>query len=200
VTQPDAGWDEAYQREQPPPWDIGRPQPAFAALAREGALAGELLDAGCGTGENSLFAATFGAHPFGVDLSPSAVASARRKAAERGIDAQFEAGDILEYALPSAAFDNALDSGLFHSFSDDERPRYTAALSGALRPGARLFLACFSERQPGDWGPRRVTEAELRAAFSDGWEVERIEPMTFEINPVPDADSVDAWLGVFRRT
>ncbi len=35
----------------PPPWDIGRPQPAFVALAEAGAIRGRVLDVGCGTGE-----------------------------------------------------------------------------------------------------------------------------------------------------
>jgi hypothetical protein len=33
----------------PPPWDIGRPQPAFLALATAGAIRGRVLDAGCGS-------------------------------------------------------------------------------------------------------------------------------------------------------
>jgi hypothetical protein len=36
----------------PPPWDIGRPQPAFRALADAGAIQGRVLDVGCGTGAN----------------------------------------------------------------------------------------------------------------------------------------------------
>jgi hypothetical protein len=30
----------------PPPWDIGRPQPAFLGLARAGLIRGRVLDAG----------------------------------------------------------------------------------------------------------------------------------------------------------
>jgi cyclopropane fatty-acyl-phospholipid synthase-like methyltransferase len=102
--------------------------------------------------------------------------------------------------LPEAAYDTVLDSGVFHSFDDEDRARYVDVLTRITHPGGTLFLMCFSERQAGDWGPRRVSEAELRASFADGWSVDRIEPATFEINPLPEVDSVGAWLGVFRRS
>jgi SAM-dependent methyltransferase len=193
-------WDDAYRKDVPPPWDIGRPQPMFAALADAGLINGVVLDAGCGTGEHTLLAASRGASAYGVDLSPTAIARARAKAAERGIDARFDSGNLLSMTLPAAAYDTVLDSGVFHSFDDADRARYVDVLTSVARPGAVLYLACFSERQPGDWGPRRVTEAELRAAFATGWTVDRIEPATFVINPMPGADSVDAWLAVFRRS
>jgi SAM-dependent methyltransferase len=193
-------WDGAYQRDTPPPWDIGRPQPAFVVLAESGLIRGDVFDAGCGTGEHTLLAASLGATAYGVDLSPSAIAKAREKAASRGLSASFDAGDLLSMTLPASAYDTVLDSGVFHSFDDEERPRYVAVLARVARPGAALCLMCFSERQPGDWGPRRVTEAELRTSFADGWTVDRIEPATFEINPLPEAESVDAWLAVFRRS
>ena len=50
------GWDAAYVAGLPPPWDIGRPQPALTRLADQGLLRGRLLDAGCGTGEKESFA------------------------------------------------------------------------------------------------------------------------------------------------
>ena len=81
-------WDDSYAGP-PPPWDIGRPQPAFVRLAEAGALTGALLDAGCGTGEHTILAALHGARALGIDVSPRAIEIARRKAAERGIDASF---------------------------------------------------------------------------------------------------------------
>lgn len=192
-------WDDAYRKDAPPPWDIGRPQSAFVELASAGLFRGSLFDAGCGTGEHTLLAASLGATAYGVDLSPTAIERARAKAAERGLDVRFDSGDLLSMPLPAAAYDTVLDSGVFHSFDDEERGRYVDVLTAAARPGAVLCLMCFSERQPGEWGPRRVTEAELRTSFATGWSVDRIEPATFEINPVPEADSVDAWLAVFRR-
>src|SRR6266568_3429515 len=44
----------------PPPWDIGRPQPAFLTLAEAGAIQGRVLDVGCGTGEHVLMCAALG--------------------------------------------------------------------------------------------------------------------------------------------
>jgi SAM-dependent methyltransferase len=159
-----------------------------------------VLDAGCGTGEHALLAAAGGANVFGVDLAVAAIERARRKAVERGLSARFEAGDVLSMSLPSDGFDVVVDSGLFHSFDDADRARYVDVLRRATRAGAAVYLACFSDRQPGDWGPRRVTRDELEVAFNDGWSIESIEPATFIINPVMDVTEVQAWLLEARRS
>src|SRR5258707_12432084 len=82
-------WDASYTAATPAPWDIGRPQPAFVRLADEGRLTGRLLDAGCGTGENALLAASRGAGVTGIDVPPTALARARPKAYDRGPPARF---------------------------------------------------------------------------------------------------------------
>jgi SAM-dependent methyltransferase len=191
-------WDASYRAETPPPWDIGRPQPRIAALAETGALRGRLLDCGCGTGENGLLAASLGADVQGVDLSGYAIEQARRKAAERGLSAQFEPGDALALTTPDEPFDVVIDSGVFHSFDDDDRPRYVEVLRQQLRVGGTCYLMCFSDRQPGDWGPRRVREDELRAAFADGWDVS-VEPAVFDINEFEGVTEVQAWFATLRR-
>jgi len=183
----------------PPPWDIGRPQPAFVQLADRDLLSGRLLDAGCGTGEHTLLAASRGARALGVDISPRAIARARDKAAERGVPARFEVADTLSLGQLGTTFDTVIDSGMFHVFDDEERARYVASLGSALEPGGHLYLMCFSDRQDGDWGPRRVRQDELRAAFADGWTIDGIEADTFEINPGLPAPSAQAWRADIRR-
>lgn len=54
-----------------------------------------------------------------------------------------------------------------------------------MAPGGRYFMLCFSERQPGELGPRRVTQAELKASFSNGWRVDSIEPAIIEMHQRP---------------
>jgi SAM-dependent methyltransferase len=199
VTTPPS-WDTAYAADaEPPPWDIGRPQPAFERLAERGLLSGRLLDAGCGTGEHVLLAAARGADATGVDISPRAIARARAKAAGRGLTARFEVADVLELGQLGSTFDTVIDSGVFHVFDDEDRVRYVASLASVLRQGGHCYLACFSDRQPGDWGPRRVSQDELRAAFSDGWSVTSIEADAFAINPGMPTLTVQAWLATIQR-
>lgn len=193
-------WDAAYAATAPPPWDIGRPQPAFVRLAAKGLLAGRLLDSGCGTGEQTLLAAGHGADAVGVDLSPLAVERARGKAADRGLNARFEVADALRLGDLGLTFNTVIDSGVFHVFDDEDRARYVASLASVLRDGGRCYLICFSDRQPGTFGPRRIRQDELRAAFGDGWTIASIEPDTFELNEarlgIPFAQ---AWLAVMQR-
>ena len=175
-----------------PPWDIGRPQPAFLRLADAGALVGRVLDAGCGTGEHVLMAAERGLDATGVDSAPRAIAAAERKAAERGVTARFLVWDALRLDELGERFDTVIDSGLFHVFDDDDRARYVEALASVVPPGGRCLLCCFSDRQPGDWGPRRVTQGEIRAAFTNGWTVTSVEEERFVTNL--DPPFAEAWL------
>jgi SAM-dependent methyltransferase len=186
-------WDASYTGASPP-WDIGRPQPAFVHLADAGALTGALLDAGCGTGEHAILAARHGARALGIDISGRAIEIARRKATERGVEVSLEVLDALSLATLGDHFDTVIDSGLFHVFDDAARARYVTAVHAVLRPGGHLHLMCFSDRQPGDWGPRRVTEGELRVAFGSGWRIDSFEADRFEINPVFGSATAEAWL------
>ena len=179
----------------------GPAQPAFVRLAGEGLLTGQVLDVGCGTGEQTLLAASSGAEALGVDVSPLAVKQARGKAAARGVKARFEVADALSLGDLGLTFDTVIDSGLFHVFDDDSRARYVASLASVLRPGGHLYLMCFSDRQPGEFGPRRVSQDELRAAFGAGWTILAIQADTFAINPgLFPATTALAWLATIARS
>jgi 2-polyprenyl-3-methyl-5-hydroxy-6-metoxy-1,4-benzoquinol methylase len=188
-------WNSAY--EGSPPWDIGRPQTNFVRLAEAGKLQGRVLDVGCGTGEHVMLAASHGAEAMGVDVAELAIERARAKAQQRGISAMFEVGDVLHLDRVARQFDVITDSGVFHVFDDEERLLYVNSVRSALRPGGMLYLMCFSDRQPGDWGPRRVSEAELRAAFVDGWSIRSIEPAVFAVTI--DDNGAQAWLATIER-
>ncbi len=134
-----------------------------------------------------------------MDISPRAIGQARAKAAGRGLPARFEVADALNLAALAVTFDTIIDSGLFHVFDDEDRARYVASLASVLRPGGTCFLMCFSDRQPGDWGPRRVRQDELRTAFGDGWNIASITADTFAINPGIGTPAAQAWLATIRR-
>lgn len=180
-----------------PPWDIGRPQSAFRELADRGRLVGRVLDVGCGTGEHALMAAAIGLDATGVDSASTAVTMARRKANERDLSARFMIWNALELADLGESFDTVLDCGLFHVFEDLDRPKFVDALRASMPVGGRYYMLCFSDLEPGDWGPRRIERDVIRVCFSDGWRVEEIEPAKLEITVEPG--SVRAWLASILR-
>jgi cyclopropane fatty-acyl-phospholipid synthase-like methyltransferase len=180
-----------------PPWDIGRPQTAFQALADAGELRGRVLDIGCGTGEHALMAAQRGLEAVGLDSSPTAIQIAKRKARERELNVRFLVHNALDLASIGEQFDTVLDSGLFHVFSDEHRRAYVEGIKVVTRPGTRYFMLCFSDRQPGDFGPRRVTQQEIWQSFSDGWRIDSIDIKKLETNLGPEG--IIGWLTRITR-
>lgn len=194
---------ENYYATPRAPWDIGRPQGAFLEAGDE--IRGRVIDLGCGTGELAIWLAGRGCAVTGVDFLAEPLDLARQKAADRGVAVNFLRMDAVDVGAIPERFDAATDCGLFHTFDDDGRRRYVAALTRLLEPGARLFMLCFSTAEPGDYGPRRVSEHELREAFAAGWDVERVRPAHFEVVPgILDADigpeGARALFAVIRRT
>ena len=191
------GLDDAYIGV--PTWDIGRPQREVLALADAGSFRSAIVDLGCGTGENALALAERGYDVLGIDASPRAVGKAMDKARERKLDgADFLVADVFDVAGLGRRFGSALDCGLFHVLDDHERPVYAASVHHSLEPGGALHLLCFSDSEPPGWGPRRVTEQELRTTFSVGWQVREIVPAAFETNR--EAGEARAWRAVFVRS
>jgi cyclopropane fatty-acyl-phospholipid synthase-like methyltransferase len=198
MQRPPHDFDAIYAAETPPAWDIGRPQPAFDRLAQAGGIHGKVLDAGCGTGEHALLVASLGHEVVGVDVSAKAIELAMTKKTARGVEARFLVSDALRLSDLGELFDTVLDCGLFHVFDDDERKRYVNSLAAVVPPGGRYHMLCFSDAQPGDWGPRRVTQDEIRAAFSEGWAVESVEPTVIDLTW--DPAGALAWQVVAART
>ncbi|WP_422748789.1 class I SAM-dependent methyltransferase [Mycobacterium sp. WMMD1722] len=199
-------FDQAYA-DGSPPWVIGQPQPAIVELQRHAAIRGAVLDVGCGAGEHTILLAGLGYDVLGVDFAPHAVELARRNAAARGSDARFEAADAL--ALPAGPrFDTVIDSALFHVFDAGDRKRYVASLGGVCRPGATVHLLALSDAGRG-FGPQ-VSEADIRDAFTEGWDIESLSVTTYlgvvgpahaEALDLPVGSRVEepAWLARIRR-
>lgn len=196
-----ADFDRAYAGK--PPWDVGKPQEPLVAVADR--IAGPALDVGCGTGDTALFLAARGHRVTGVDFVEGPILRARAKAAERGLAAELLLKDALTLGDWGERFASVIDSGLFHVFSPDDRRRYVRGLARTIDPGGRPFLMCGSSEEPREIIPR-VSRQELYDAFADGWEVESVEPIRYELNPESKfadveapASGAQAWLAIIRR-
>jgi ubiquinone/menaquinone biosynthesis C-methylase UbiE len=157
-----------------------------------------VLDAGCGTGENALLLASLGLSVLGVDVAETALAIARAKADDRGIEVEFAWADALRLERLGRRFDTVLDCGLFHTFDGDERPEYVASLASVTEPETTLYVLCFSDDGP-DTSPHPVSQEELREAFTSttGWSVAAIE-LDRLLTRYHD-DSARAWFATMRR-
>lgn len=196
-----ATFEKAYAGKVP--WDIGKPQGPFVAVANQ--VTSPVLDAGCGTGDTAQCFAARGHRITGIDFVEEAIRRARVKAAERGLAVEFLVKDALTLGDWGKRFASVIDSGLFHVFSHDHRRRYVQGLAQVIEPGGRLFLMCGSAEEPHDIIPR-VSRQELYDAFADGWEVESVQPVRYELNPEYTFTDVTfseggakGWFAIVRR-
>lgn len=159
-----------------PPWDIGEPQPALVALEKSGALRSDILDAGCGGGDNALFLAERGYRVTGFDAAPTAIAQARQRAQARGVDLQLVLADATRLEGLEPRFNTVLDSGLYHCLSDQQYTDYAAALHRVTQPGAHLHLFCFSGADSPVLRPfEPIGQDHLRTHLGAHWDIRSIE-------------------------
>jgi cyclopropane fatty-acyl-phospholipid synthase-like methyltransferase len=114
-----------------------------------------------------------GLEATGFDVAATAIAMAGTKARDRGLEARFLQLNALVLSSLGEQFDTVLDCGLFHSFGDDDdRPGFARELRASMPAGGHYYMLCFSDRQAGDWGPRRIRQEEIRDSFAEGWTVD----------------------------
>jgi len=171
------------------PWDAATPPAALVHLVESGRVPpGRAVDFGCGGGNYSIYLARRGFDITGVDISPTAVALARRRARRRRVRCRFLTADVAgDLAALAGPFDFAFDWELLHHLFPDQRARYVRNVWEKLAPGGAYLSLCFSVRDPqfGGRGRYRTTsigtvlyfssEEELRALFTPGFSIRRLE-------------------------
>ena len=180
------------------PWDIGAAQPAMAALLAQFPPASPVLDAGCGSGDLSIYLASLGCEVLGVDFIETAIAKAREKILslphETAQRLTFQVSDALKPSLLGRQFGAIVDSGFFHLFDPEQCDRYVEELSRALRPGGLYYLHAFSVDFPIPNMPRQITAEEVRARFSveSGWRIKELQAAEFLSRVAPPVPAICA--------
>jgi SAM-dependent methyltransferase len=187
---PHMDFDALYRGESPgdgmapmstPPWDTKAPNENVIGWQTGGWVHGDVLDIGCGLGDNAVYLAKSGHKVTGLDISPTALITAERRAKDAGVDVKFAVADSTKLDGYTDAFDTVIDSGLFHCLDDEGRRSYAAAVHRATRPGATLLLSCFSDANPvgEEWPRPAVSEETLRDVLGGaGWDIASLEPAT----------------------
>ncbi len=193
-----ASWDQRYV-DGTHPWDTGRPDAHLpAVLEAHGVRPGSALEIGCGTGTNAVWLARRGFQVTGVDLSPTAIARAKARAAGAGAEVRLLAADFLVDEVPGRPFAFVYDRGCFHVFRDvEERARFASRVHGLLDPGGIWHsLIGSTDGPPREVGPPRHSALDVASAVEPLFEILELRSTMFDDDGHSDAR---AWVLVARR-
>ncbi len=167
------------------PWHREEPPPLLERAVAERTERGRALDLGCGEGVNAVYLAQQGFSTVGIDFVPAALAAARARAEEAGVEVELREGDVVEYEAP-APFQLVLDSGCLHHLPKAKAVRYRAQLDRWIEPGGDYLLVHFVNRPRVWWipmGPRHMTREDAVALFAP-YELRAYDETEFDV-PFP---------------
>ncbi len=174
-------WDERYSSDELP-WDTGRPDTYLVRMVSRWPLhQGSVLDIGCGTGTNSLWLARQGFEVTGLDISKEAVAIARKRASEEGIECGFVCDDFLTAGVPATSVQFVFDRGCFHSVKEEQREAFVERVAELLDPGG-LWLSMIGNADDPvqDKGPPKLSAREITTAVEPEFEILHLESCMIE--------------------
>ncbi len=140
-------WEQEYKnptfltKEMSPQADTVR---FFKFLKKEEKFSYEgkkLIDFGCGTGRNTLYATELGFEPVGIDISKTAIATGLHYAKEHAVHVNLAVGSIGEKLThEDGVFDVALDVTSSNSLTEQEREIYVEEMYRVLKPGGYVYV------------------------------------------------------------
>jgi len=192
-------WDARYRGDARPSWDTGRPSTELQRMVEQGILQpGRVVELGCGTGVNAVYLASQGFDVTAIDLSPTALETARKRAEEAGVTVNWIQADVLN---PPAlgSFDLIFDRGCYHGVRRIDAAGYVRTVKSFIRPGGNVLIIAGNANQPEPHsGPPRVTETELVSDFAEAFDFVHLREIRFD-TANPDVPGAWAWSMLLRR-
>jgi ubiquinone/menaquinone biosynthesis C-methylase UbiE len=165
-------WDQIYRKYPLGElgWELGKPRPILVDFVEKGLInKGKALDICCGAGTNTIYLAKKGFEVTGIDISPTAIEYARKKAEQANVKIDFRVQNFLELPFGDRAFDFVFDMGCFHHVTVGDRPTFIKGVHRVLKNGGDFMLTCFSYKNGTAWN--HFTKKQLIDLFSDWFEM-----------------------------
>jgi SAM-dependent methyltransferase len=132
---------------------------------------GRALEVATGLGRNALFLAKAGYQVDAIDIAPTGLQEAARRARRRGLRVRWIEADLDTYRLPRARYAVVVNTFFL-------KRRLLTALKAAVRPGGVILIESHLASPTPDGGPTsrayRLRPGELDRQFR-GWEVLDVE-------------------------
>jgi SAM-dependent methyltransferase len=132
---------------------------------------GRALDLGCGSGIHAVALARRGCQVTAIDSVPKALARARERATQAGVEVRFLRGDVtaLQAAEIGTGFQLVLDFGTVHGLTQTQRAAVGRGVSAVATDDATLLMLSFTTGRRGPL-PRGMSREDIEATYP-GWRV-----------------------------
>ena len=194
-------WDLPYRVEGIATWDTKRPSSELQRLVESGQIKPcRAVEIGCGTGNDAIYLASQGFDVTAIDISPTALNIAERKAMKAGVKVQWMLADILQPPILEG-FDFAYDRGCYHEIRQHDAEAYVAAVRQLTHDASKILILAGNANKDSYWrfhGPPRVNEQDIRRDFATGFQLLQLREFRFDPAP-PDREGALAWSILLKR-
>lgn len=126
---------------------------------------GRAIDLGCGAGREVILLAQRGFTATGVDISPTAIAMARRSSEDAGVKAQFLVGDLTALPPIDGTYDLIVDYGALNDLNQTQRDAYMTQVLPLASPTSQFVLMCFDNKLP---------RSEIEQRFGASYDIDHV--------------------------
>lgn len=173
-------WDSAYRTGEAAPWDIGRPADELQKVISAGKISKcRAVDLCCGSGTDAIYLASQGFDVTGIDISPTALGQAEKKARNANVSVHWVLADTLS-PPDLRPFDFIYDRACYHVVREQNQVAYIETVRKLSHPGTSFLLLSARKDDPladGGWG---VTEEDLRSDFLNLFDIESMHEINLE--------------------
>lgn len=176
-------WDLPYKASTETVWDTGHASTELKRLVESGQIKPcRTVEIGCGTGSDAIYLASRGFDVTAIDIAPTALNIAERKAEQAGVQVNWLLADVLN-PPQLEAFDFAYDRGCYHEVRQHAPQAYVAAVRTLTHDRSKILILAGNANNDTYWrfeGPPRVREQDIRSDFTNGFRLLQLREFRFD--------------------